>query len=269
MSGASSAGGGAGCGLRLGLGLRLAALQPGEAGEQVAARAVAGWVGVEHDAAAERVGRRERADHHAVAARGHERLLEAQLEVAAAELGQPGRRLARAVVHGDSRAAVGPRVGRGPGERDVDAEARRQLLPGHHDVSAAHLVAADAGQVERHPLARLGALARLVVDLDGADARRGARGQDADLVAARRRALPQRAGDDRAGAADRERAVDVQAQRAVGAAARDPRGRRGPARRGARRAPRRRAPRPGRPRRRAAAPPPPRTRARDRRDRPS
>ena len=118
-------------------------------------------------------------------AAGDERLLEPQLEVAAAELGEPRRRLARAVVDGDARAAVGRGVGRGPVERDVDAEAGgRRRGPAHDHVAARHLVAPHAGQVQRHALAGLGALARLVVDLHGADARGGARGQDADLVAA-------------------------------------------------------------------------------------
>ena len=199
-------------------GLRLAPLQAREAGEQVAARAVAGRVGVEHDAAAERVGGRERADHEAVAARRDERLLEAQLEVAAAELRQPRGGLARAVVDGDARPAVRAAVGRRPVERDVDAVAGRGRGRGRHDhVPARDLVARHPGQVQRDALARLRPLARLVVDLDGADAGGRARGQDQHLVAARGGARPQRAGDDGAGAADRERAVDVQAQRAAGA----------------------------------------------------
>ena len=78
--------------------------QAREPGQQVAARAVAGRVGVEHDAAAERVGGRERADHEPVAARRDERLLQAQLEVAAAELGQP-RRASRACRGGRRRAS--------------------------------------------------------------------------------------------------------------------------------------------------------------------
>ena len=203
---------------------------------------------------------------------GHERLLEAELEVAAAELREPGGRLARAVVHGDARAAVGPRVGGDPGEGDVDAEAsgtRGALRRRPRRRLRAHLVAADAGQVERHPLAGLGALARLVVDLHGADAGGRPAGRIRTSSPRAAAALPQRAGDHRAGAADRERAVDVQAQRAAAAAAGQRARRRGRARRAARRAPRRAGPRPARSRRRAAAPPPPRSRARGRRGRPS
>src|SRR4051812_4761497 len=87
-----------------------------------------GGRGVEPAAAAEGVGGGERGDQEPVTPRRHERLLEAQLEVAAAELGEARRRLTRAVVHGDARAAVRPRVGRGPLERDVDAEARRERI---------------------------------------------------------------------------------------------------------------------------------------------
>ncbi len=115
-SGAGSARlGGSGAGG--GFGLRLAPLQPREPGEEVAARAVARRVGIEHDPAPERVRRRQRPDHQPVAAGGHQRLLEPELEVAAAELREPGGRLARAVVHGDARAAVRPRVGGDPRER--------------------------------------------------------------------------------------------------------------------------------------------------------
>ena len=93
--------------------------------------------------------------------RGDERLLEPELEVAAAELREPRRGLARAVVDGDARAAVGARVGRGPGERDVDPERRRRRRrrrrpPRRRRARTSSRL--DAGQVERHALAGLGAL---------------------------------------------------------------------------------------------------------------
>ena len=144
-------------------------------------RAMARRVGVEHDAAAERVRRRQRADHEPVAGGGHERLLEPELEVAAAELDQPRGRLARAVVHGDPRAAVRPRVGRDPRQRDVDADRSRSNADGawplqvRDHVAPRDLVARDAREVQRHALARRRALDRRVVDLHAAHARRRAR----------------------------------------------------------------------------------------------
>ena len=200
------------------LGLRLAALQAREAGEQVAARAVAGRVGVEHDAAAERVGRRERADHEAVAARGHERLLEAELEVAAAELREP--RGASRACRGGPRRACRRRAARRAWPTTSATSTRKRRRPGGA-APAATMTSPRATSSRATP-------ARFSATRCPASARsRGSSwtwtertragvpaGQDADLVAARGAARPQRAGDDGAGAADRERAVDVQPQRA-------------------------------------------------------
>ena len=194
----------------------------------------------------------------AVAGRGHDRLLEPQLEEAAAELREPRRRLPRAVVDGDARAAVGARVRRGPRERDVDAEVGASCgaasdcaarprpdavaAAGHRfddHVAAPHLVAAHAGEVQRHPLAgrRRARPARRGPRPRGPGPR-GPAGRIAHAVAARRGARPQRPGHDGPRAADRERAVDVQPQR-PSAAARQTRRPLVTARRAARPAPRR------------------------------
>ena len=77
--------------------------------------------GVEHDAAAERVRRRERADHEPVAGQRHDRLLQPQLEEPPAELDQPRGGLARAVVDGDPRAVSG----RASGVAQVSAASTR------------------------------------------------------------------------------------------------------------------------------------------------
>ena len=101
----------------------------------------------------------------------------------------------------NSSSASSRYVGRSPTPADTTTSPRRDLVD------------RDAGQVERHALAGRGALERLVVDLDAADARAPAAGQEHELVAAADLARPQRAGDHGPGAADREHAVDVQARR--------------------------------------------------------
>ena len=180
---------------------------------------------VEHDAAAERVRRRDRAQHDAVAGHGHERLLEAHLPEAAAELGQPRRRLPRAVVDLHAVAVLGAAVGH-EAQLGVEAEGRAQVGVGAgEEVPARDLVAADADEVDRDALPGRRALRGLVVDLDSAHARAPAGGQHRQLVAARDRARPQRPRHHRARALDREHAVDVQARAAaVGAAAGQRRG---------------------------------------------
>ena len=75
--------------------------------EQVPAGAVLAWMRVEHPAAAQRVRRRDLAHHQAVAGRGDQRLLEPDLPEAAAEPGQPGWRLAGAVVDLDPVTVLG------------------------------------------------------------------------------------------------------------------------------------------------------------------
>ena len=149
---------------------------------------------------------------------GHERLLEAQLEVAPAELREPRRGLARAVVDRDARAAVGP------ARRASPTRARRRRGSAADERARRPPRSRRRARPRRAPRpARLSATrwpasarsTRLVVDLDRAHAGGRARGEDQHLVAAGGGARPQRAGDDRPGAADRERAVDVQPQRPV------------------------------------------------------
>ena len=80
-------------------------------------------------------------------------------------------------------------------------------------VAAADLAQRDAREVQRDALARLCAGHRRVVDLHRAHAHGAPRGLQDERVAHRHRARPQRPGDDRPGAVDRERAVDVQDRR--------------------------------------------------------
>ena len=201
-------------------GLRLAALEPGESRQQIARGAVAPRRGVEHDAAAERVRRRQGADHEPVAGQRHERPLEPQLGVAAAELGEPRRR---------PRACRGARrparrrpgaLGRGPLERRVDAVRRRAAGARGPAAPAATTTSPratsstrHAREVERDALARP-ARGRRTRRGPARRARAPRRPAGSSSTASPRPALarPQRAGHDGAGAADRERAVDVQAR---------------------------------------------------------
>ena len=128
--GAAAGGGGAGRRLRLGLGL--AAAQALQARERVGPAAVAARGGVEHDAAAEGVGRRDRAHDDAVAGARHERLLQARLPQPVAEVGQARGRLARAVVH--VRAHPVRRVAQR--ERAVEDPRRRHGARRRDDVAA-------------------------------------------------------------------------------------------------------------------------------------
>ena len=212
--------------------------------------------------------------------RRHDRLLEPQLKEAPAELDEPRRRLARAVMDADPRAVVGPRVRGGPRERNVDAIGRR---PGRRPRPRRRRGPPARRRRRRRPArprrarrprgsARRAGRPRRARPLCRAPRTprtRAARpaGSIVTCVAARGGARPQRAGHDRAGAADAEDAVDVQAQRAASARLRRDaaRGRAPPQRvecgAGARR--RRRSPP------REAAPPPRRALARGRRDRSS
>ena len=180
--------------------------------------------GVEHDAAAERVGRRERADHQAVACARDERLLEPQLRVAAAELGEPRRDLARAVVDRDAGAALRPRLGRGPVQRGVEPVGRRRArsAPGASPTTTSPRATSSTATPARLSATRWPACARSVGASWTCTPRTRARAagrEQLDGVAAARAARPQRPGHHGAGAADRERAVDVQHERAAGARA--------------------------------------------------
>ena len=125
-AGVSAAGSGGGRRRRRGRRGRRAPARRARAARAARARSRAGpWRrgrGVEHDAAAERVRRRERRGSRAGRPRGHERLLEPQLRVAAAELREPGRDLARAVVDARTRA---PPSGARRGARPTRAPRRR------------------------------------------------------------------------------------------------------------------------------------------------
>jgi hypothetical protein len=170
---------------------------------------------VEDDAAAERVGRGDGPDDDPIASRHHDRRLEPQLAIAAAELGDTGGGFPRAVVHLHPGAVRGAGVIVGPGHRAVHPEARPwrgRIAVGDHHVPALGLPDRQAGQVEGHPLAGPGALGGLVVDLDGTDPRPPARWQQPDRVAAPHLPRPERAGHHRPGAADGENAVDVQSR---------------------------------------------------------
>src|SRR3954469_25917927 len=98
-------------------------------------------------------------------------------------------------MNGDARPVLGPLD---PLEGDVHAVGRRER-PGRDDVAARDRV---ADEVQRDTLAPRGALHALVMPLDAADAGLAAAGEDRHVIAARGRAGPERARDDRAGPAD-------------------------------------------------------------------
>ena len=205
--------------LRRRLGLRLAALEPREPGEQVARRPVAARRGIEHDAAAERVRRRERADHEPVAAprarsaaraaagRSARRARRAAPPTRACRDGRRPARRRRAARRASPRRA---RRRRGRSRPRAPSPRRRSRRP------RAHLVAVDArrGSARRAGRPRRARPARRAPRR----ARTRARGRDGRIVTA----SPRAASPDHSvpvttvpGAADREHAVDVQPQRAA------------------------------------------------------
>jgi FAD/FMN-containing dehydrogenase len=105
---------------------------------------VAARAGVEHHAAAQGVGRRDRAHDDVVAGAGEQRALEAQLPQAGAERGEPARRLAGAVVDVDARAVLGVRAQR---EGRVEDAAGPDDARGGDHVAAADGAALEAGEV--------------------------------------------------------------------------------------------------------------------------
>src|SRR5205085_10391865 len=119
-----------------------------------------------------------------VAGAGEERLLEAQLPEAAAELCQPGGCLAGAVMDLDAPAVLGI----AEGQRRVDDVGRRDVA---EDVAAGDVAHLDADEVDGDALAGLGAVDRLVAHLHATDPRAVAGGLDRELVAAADRAGPQ------------------------------------------------------------------------------
>jgi hypothetical protein len=171
--------------------------------------AVAGRSGIEHDAASER---RLAAEYHAVAARGHDGLGQAKLRTVVSD------------PH-DARKRV-----RGP-DMSLHALAvadRLELLEHHVEpvrdgvragsderIAAVCLRALDAREADRDALARLRPLDRAVVYLDAAYPHGSPRRLDAQLVARAERSGPEGPSDDSADPAQRERAIDVEAHRAV------------------------------------------------------
>ena len=84
-------------------------------------------------------------------------------------------------------------------------------------VAAPHLRALDAREADRDALPCFGPIDVAIVNLDAPDAHRSSRRLEAQLVAGADRPGPERPGHDGADSAKRERAVDVEAGRAVGA----------------------------------------------------
>ena len=126
------------------------------------------------DAAAQRVGRRDRAHDDAISGAGEQRLLQARLP-AARRRGRPGARPSRACRGARARASVARVAQRRARSR---APATGATAPGRgDDVAAGDLAQVDPGQVERHALAGAGALDGLVVDLHRAHPHRRARRQ--------------------------------------------------------------------------------------------
>ena len=170
--------------------------------------AVAAGAGVDDDAAAERVGRRDRADDHALAVRGQQRLAPG----AAARSRRRGRRAApapRACRGGRARARCGARrrgraARRGPWSatgRVAGDHARRRARPRRarrRRGSARRAARRPRGRPARRGPART------------APARRGPTGSTVTRSPSASAPAPQRAGHHRPGAAHRERAVDVQ-----------------------------------------------------------
>ena len=159
-----------------------------------------------HDAAA--ADRRSRAQHDAVAARRDDRRGKPQLRVAVACTGNARRNVRRAVVDVHPRRDLPQRL-----ERDVEPVADGKRVRRHERVAAAEVVALDARQAHGNALAGLRALDRPVVHLDAPHADVAAERLDAQLVPLADRPRPERAGDDRADASERENAVDPQARR--------------------------------------------------------
>ncbi len=163
------------------------------------------WRWVEHDASADG---RFSAQHDAIAAGGHNGLSQPQLRIAAFAH-HAREHVARPHVHGDRGRHRLELL-----ERDVEPPAHRVVARLDERIAAPELRARDSREVDRDALARACLVDRLVVHLDAARAGRQARRLDAKRVARTDRARPEGAGDDGAGAVDREGAVDVEPRRA-------------------------------------------------------
>ncbi len=182
--------------------------------------AVARRRGIEHDAAGDRGLGRGRADDHAVAACGRDRLAQPQLR----EPGGAGsQRLAleqrdarldagRADQHLREHPVPHARPACQRLQLDVESEALGKGARGRQRRPARDGAALDAGEAGRDALACLRALDRLVVDLDRAHPHLAGARQHGEPVARGDRTRPQRPRDDRADPVQREGAVDRQAR---------------------------------------------------------
>ena len=138
-----------------------------------------------------------------------------------------GRRLGRPVVDGHDVAAAHAAGRRGEHvETPVQPVRARQGAGRRGGVAAAHLGALHADERERDPLPGRGGVDLPVVHLHAADAHLAAARLDGEPVAGRHGPRPERAGDDRADAAEGEHAVDRQTHRPLrgpaGGASRQP-----------------------------------------------
>ena len=161
---------------------------------------------VDHTSAAER---RLRAQDHAIAARRDDRRGQAQLRVALAHPDDARGNVGRSDVNLDA-SAVANRLELV--EHDVEPVRDRVAVALDERIAAKHLRALDSGQADRDPLSRLRPLDVAVVHLHAPYAHVLAGGLENELVAGADRARPERPGRHRADAAQRERAVDVQAR---------------------------------------------------------
>ena len=180
---------------------------------------------IEEEAARDGALRRGVAQHEAVMRGRGDRTLEHELDKASvpgatgvAEQHDTGRDIARGVMQPHRHPLRDRLALRGEhAQTRVDAVGRRVQGRIKHDVAARDRVLADAvaGEIERATFARRAALGRAVLRMNRAYARRNSRGADGDVVADMDRAREHGSGDDRAGAGERERAIDREAEPAV------------------------------------------------------
>ena len=163
--------------------------QPPQPREQFTARTVLARRRIEYDAPAERVRRRDPADHEPVAPGRHEWLLQSHLPERAAEPREPSRALAGPVVDLDAVAVLGLVVL----EAQLGVEQVRRAQPGRRcgeHVPAPDVRHADPDEIDRHPLPGLGTFDRPVMDLHAAHPDVPALGEQTQFVATRRGSRP-------------------------------------------------------------------------------
>ena len=156
-----------------------------------------------------------RAQYDPIAAGGHDRPGETELREPGADARHPCDDVGGAVVDVHARRQLAAGV-----EGEVEAVAAREGARRDEGVAAPQLVALDARQRDRDPLARLRTLDRPVVHLDAPNAHRPPARLEPQLVALADRPRPERPRRDGADPAEREGAVDVEAHRPSGARAR-------------------------------------------------